>query len=81
MKRTPIVRRIPIILNNDGIIFQTIASYREDYEAGSIHVMGEYPTIEIARHNYTNDINQAQKQGYKHFGIRKFRKWGRGVNK
>lgn len=68
MKRKPIItRRVPIILNSDTV-FQTIAAHNDKYT--NAYVMGEYPTIEIARYNYSADMDKAREQGYKHFAIR-----------
>lgn len=68
MTRTPIiVKRAPIILKSDTV-FQTIAAHNASYE--NAYVMGEYPTIEIARYNYSDDMDKARVHGYKHFAIR-----------
>lgn len=72
MTRIPIiVKRVPIILKSDTI-FQTIAAHSADYANACI--MGEYPTIEIARYNYSEDMDKARIHGYKHFAIRPIKK-------
>lgn len=69
MKRVPIIRRIPIIVNGDK--FQTIASHNNKYDPAV--VMNEYPTLEIAREHYYEDMDVFREQGYRCFAIRKVR--------
>lgn len=67
VKRVPIITRIPI--RSLDVVFCTIASFSDKYE--KYHIMGVYPTIEMARFFYQSDMDRWRTEhgGAVHYAI------------